>query len=217
VLVPNANAIIVHMMQNKKLLVGYKLFFALLGFSAIVTEIATIAARGRFNPVNFFSFFTIEANLLVVVVLLLSAIAVAMGKNGKLDALRGATVVYILIVGIGFSVLLAGIEDTTLTAVPWDNTVLHYIIPVAVLVDFVIDWPKRKLLFKASLPWLLFPILYVAYSLIRGALVGWYPYPFLDPDTKGYGAVAFTVLGLLALALGLTWVITKLSGKRKTV
>ena len=205
------------MMQNKKLLVGYKLFFALLGFSAIVTEIATIAARGRFNPANFFSFFTIETNLLVIVVLLLSAIAVAMGKNGKLDALRGATTVYILIVGIGFSVLLAGIEDTTLTAVPWDNTVLHYIIPVAVLVDFVIDRPKRKLLFKASLLWLLFPIIYVAYSLIRGALVGWYPYPFLDPGAKGYGAVAFTVLGLLVLALGLTWVITKLSGKRKTV
>jgi hypothetical protein len=172
--------------------------------------------RGRFNPVNFFSFFTIENNILVFVVLLLSAIAVAMGKNSKLDALRSATTVYILIVGIGFSVLLAGIEGITLTAVQWDNAVLHYIMPVALLVDFLLDRPKRKLLFKQSLVWLLFPIIYVAYSLTRGALVGWYPYPFLNPDTKGYGAVAFTVCGLLVLALGLSWIITKLSGKRKT-
>lgn len=204
------------MLQNKKLLIGYKLFFALLGFSAIVTEIATITERGRFNPANFFSFFTIESNILVFVVLLLSAVAVAMGKNGKLDTLRGATTVYILIVGIGFSFLLAGLEDVALTAVPWDNTVLHYIMPIAMLVDFLIDRPKRKLAFKQSLYWLLFPIAYVAYSLTRGALVGWYPYPFLNPDINGYGEIAFTASCLLVLGLALVWGVCKLSGKRKT-
>lgn len=44
------------MLQNKKFLISYKLFFALLGFSAIVTEIATAVERGTFNPANFFSF-----------------------------------------------------------------------------------------------------------------------------------------------------------------
>jgi len=204
------------MVQNKRFLIAYKLFFALLGFSAIVTEIATIVERGRFNPANFFSFFTIESNLLVFTTLLLSAIATAMSKNGRLDILRGAVTVYILIVGIGFSLLLAGLEDTALTAVPWDNTVLHYIIPIAALVDFMIDRPRHALSFKKSLTWLLFPIIYVVYSLTRGAVTGWYPYPFLDPATKGYGSVAATIVGLLALALGLTWVITKLSGARKT-
>lgn len=205
------------MIKNKNILIGYKLFFSLLGFSAVITEIATIVERGRFNPVNFFSFFTIETNTLVFVTLLLSAIAVAMGKNNKLDTLRSVVTVYALIVGIGFAVLLAGLEGVALTAVPWDNTVLHYIIPVAVLVDFLIDRPKRKVLFKQSLVWLLFPIVYVVYSLIRGSLVGWYPYPFLDPDTKGYEGMAFTVCGLLVLALGLSWIITRLSGKKNSV
>ncbi len=204
------------MKQNKKLLIGYKLFFGLLGFSAVVTEIATIMERGRFNPVNFFSYFTIETNILVFMTLLLSAVAIAMGKNSKLDILRSAVTVYALIVGIGFALLLAGIEGITLTAVPWDNTVLHYIMPVAMLIDLLVDRPKGKLLFKQSLVWLLFPIIYVAYSLTRGAFIGWYPYPFLNPDTKGYESVAFTVLCLLVLALGLTWAIVKLSGKRKT-
>ncbi len=203
------------MIKNKNILICYKLFFGLLGFGAVVTEIATIIERGHFNPINFFSYFTIETNILVFVTLLLSAVAVAMGKNSKLDVLRSAVTVYILIVGIGFSVLLAGIEGITLTAVPWDNTVLHYIIPIAMLLDFLIDRPKTKILFKQGLVWLLFPIIYVAYSLIRGALIGWYPYPFLNPETKGYGAVALTVVGLLLLTLALVWVITKLSGKRK--
>ena len=204
------------MFTNPKLLIGYKVFFSLLGFSAIITEIATISERGRFSPINFFSYFTIETNILVFVTLLLSAIAVAMGKNGKLDVLRSAVTVYMLIVGIGFSILLAGIEGIILTAVPWDNIVLHYIMPIAMLVDFLIDRPKRKISFNKSLVWLMFPVLYVTYSLIRGAVVGWYPYPFLNPDPEGYGAVTITVLGLLLLSLGITWVITKLSGTKQS-
>lgn len=203
------------MLQNKKLLVGYKLFFGLLGFSAIVTEIATIVERGVFDPANFFSYFTVESNILVFITLLLSAVAVALGKNGKLDSLRSAVTVYILIVGLGFSFLLSGLEGVALTAVPWDNTVLHYIMPLAVLVDFLIDRPKRKLVFKQSLYWLLFPIAYVAYSLARGALTGWYPYPFLNPDTSGYGAIALTASCLLVLGVGLVWGVCKLLGKRK--
>ncbi|EDK72307.1 conserved hypothetical protein [candidate division TM7 genomosp. GTL1] len=196
------------MFQNKNFFVIYKLSFGLLGFSAIVTEIVVLMERGVFNLANFLSYFTIESNTLVVVTLLLSAVAVR-GKSNKLDILRGAVTVYILIVGIGFSLLLAGIEGLVLTAVPWDNTVLHYIIPVAVLIDYLIDRPKRKLPFGKSLIWLLFPVIYVAYSLTRGALTGWYPYPFLNPDTKGYGAVAFTVTSLLLLGVVLTWLATR--------
>jgi hypothetical protein len=203
------------MINSKNILIGFKLFFGLLGFSAVVTEIATIAERGKFNPTNFFSFFTIETNILVFVTLLLSAIFVAMGKNSKLDTLRSATTVYILIVCIGFAILLAGLEGVALTAVPWDNIVLHYVMPVAMLADFLIDRPRRKLLFKQSLVWLLFPIAYLIYSLIRGSLIGWYPYPFLNPDTKGYEGIVFTACGLLILALVLSWIITKLSGKSK--
>ncbi len=198
-------------LQNRKLLIGYRLLFGLLGFSAVVTEIATIVERGRFNSTNFFSYFTVETNILVVVSLLLSAIAVAMNKNHKLDGFRSAVTVYILIVGIGFSTLLASIDDVALTAVPWDNTVLHYIMPVAVLVDFLLDRPKRARSFKQSLTWLLFPIMYVVYSLVRGKLIAWYPYPFLNPQANGYGRVVVTVSGLFGLTLALTWIITKLS------
>jgi len=199
-------------MHKKTALIFYKTFFALLGFSAIVTEIATIIERGRFDTVNFFSYFTIETNILVIATLLLSAFAVAAGKRHRFDMLRSAVTVYILVVGVGFSVLLAGVEGLILTAVPWDNTVLHYIIPVAVLVDFLLDRPKRALSFKKSLVWLVFPLTYVIYSLVRGAITGWYPYPFLDPTTKGYSAVGLTIACLLLLAVALIWAVGKLSG-----
>lgn len=201
------------MKQNKKFLVGYKLFFGLLGFSAIVTEVATIVERGTFNPVNFFSYFTIETNLLVAAILLLSAIATAWGKNARLDVLRSAVTAYILIVGLGFSLLLSGLENTQFTAVPWDNIVLHYIMPLAMLVDWLLDRPKRALSFVPSLKWLLFPVVYIGYSLVRGSITGWYPYPFLNPDLNGVGAVVVAITGMLVLSVALIWSLCRLSAK----
>lgn len=202
------------MVKNTRFLILYKVIFALLGLSAIITEIAITVERGSFNPVNFFSFFTIQTNSLVFVTLLVSAIAVAAGKNKKLDVLRSATTVYALIVGIGFSLLLSGLEGVQLTAVPWDNTVLHYIIPIAMLGDFLINRPTRHTPFKKGLVWLLFPVVYVAYSLIRGAITGWYPYPFLNPAVQSYAGTLVTILELLVLSVALIWLICKLSGKR---
>lgn len=134
---------------------------------------------------------------------LLSAVALAAGDRDRFTTLRAAATVYIFVVGIGFSLLLSNLQGVDLTAVPWDNTVLHYIVPVAMLVDYVLDRPRRRLSFRASLLWLLYPLAYAAYSLIRGAIVGWYPYGFLDPETNGAAAVAVTILGLIVLGVGL--------------
>src|SRR5690606_13147696 len=130
-----------------------------LGISALVTEIVTTIGWGTFDTTKFLSYFTVESNILVVITLILSAIALMRGENAKLDTLRAAVTVYILIVGIGFSLLLASgaLDSTLLTAVPWDNTALHYLIPVAVLVDYIIDPPSKRLSFKKSLTWLIFP------------------------------------------------------------
>ena len=203
------------MTKNKRFLISYKLLFALLGFSAVVTEVATIVERGVFNAANFFSFFTIEGNILLSLALILGAIAVASGKKSKkLDTFRGFTVTMMIIVGIGFAVLLSGLENVALTAVPWDNIVLHYIMPVVALIDFIVDPPKAKLAFKKGLLWLLFPLIYLFYSLIRGANVGWYPYPFLNPNVSSVSAIIVASLGILMLGIISVWLVTWLSRRK---
>lgn len=202
-------------MTKKHILVSYKTFFALLGFSAVITEIATIIERGRFIPANFFSFFTIESNIFAAAIFLLSAFVVAAGKQTRyLEMLRGAATLYMVTTGIVFAVLLAGIEGIVLTAVPWDNIVLHYIIPVAVFLDWIIDPPRKRIQLKNALLWMLFPLIYVTYSLVRGPLVNWYPYPFLDPAMNGYGGVAIVGVGIAATVLALIWLLTRLPLKR---
>ena len=67
------------MLTNKKFLIGYKLAIGQLGLSAIVTEIVVLINRGRFNPVNFFSYFTIESNILICVAFFLDVWMLAGG------------------------------------------------------------------------------------------------------------------------------------------
>ncbi len=203
--------------MQKNLLVGYRIFFALLGFSAIVTEIATISERGRFVPANFFSFFTIESNVIAVVVLIFSALALVRGKQGKRNSmLRGANTLNMIIVGIVFSLLLSGL-DAELTAVPWDNTVLHYIMPIVVALDWFLDIPKMRITFKQALVWMVLPVAFVIYSLIRGSIIDWYPYPFLNPSGHGYARVITTSIGLAILAIGLIWILTRFTKQPKQV
>ena len=202
-------------MKNKSLAIGYKLTFALLGFSAVITEIATLVERNHFNPFNFFSYFTIQSNIFAFVMLIVSALAVASNKRStKLNLLRGAATLYMVITGIVFAVLLAGVEGSILTAVPWDNLVLHYIMPVVLLVDWLVDKPSKAMTFKSSFVWLIYPLTYVIYSLVRGQLVNWYPYPFLDPKTKGFSGVFLTAVGIAALTMILMFVLTKLTRKK---
>lgn len=196
-------------MDRRNVLIGYRMFFALLALGAVVTELATLAERGKLVPANFFSFFTIESNLFAAFVLLLSGLALARNSQGKsLAMLRGAATLYIAITGIVFSVLLAGL-DVELTAVPLDNVILHYIIPIAVVTDWFMDLPGMRIALKSALVWLAFPLAYAGYSLVRGHSTTWYPYPFLNPGTRGYLGVATTCAAIVLLATMLTWLLTR--------
>ena len=194
------------------MLSGFRIVFALLGFGAIVTEIATLGERGIFMPAHFFSYFTIESNLIAVGCLLLSALTLASERrNDRVDLLRGSSTLNMIVVGIVFSLLLAG-RQGELTAVPWDNTVLHYIMPVYVAFDWFVDLPKVRISIRRALVWMTFPIAYVTYSLIRGYLIAWYPYPFLDPREHGYLGVAITSFMIALVGVALIWLLTRFTG-----
>ncbi|KFN04637.1 hypothetical protein D0U04_20350 [Bacillus clarus] len=201
-------------MKNAKMIAIYRLFLSLLAFSAIITQFITRAQVKPFNPINFFSFFTIESNILVAVILLLSSFGTAaFGRSEQFGVLRGAATVYILTTGLIYFLLLRGLEETLQTPIPWVNTVLHYIMPIAMILDWVINPPTKKITWKQATSWLVFPFLYVIYSLVRGPFVHWYPYPFLDPRIGGYGRVFLYSIGI-AVVIGFICVVVKMLGNR---
>lgn len=160
-----------------------------------------------FSASNFFSFFTIESNLFAAAVLLYGAARPANERaSSTYDLVRGAAVLYMTTTGVVYGVLLAGYAAELGTAVRWADNVVHRLMPVILVVDWLIDPPRTRLTMRRALVWLVYPLAYLAYSLVRGPIVDWYPYPFLDPDKAGgyVGVFAYSV-GITVFVLLVAW------------
>ncbi len=181
-----------------------RLAFAAAGVVAITYQLASSADRPGFDTGNFFSFFTIQSNILAAALLALTASVPRTERTALFDALRGAVTLYLAITGIVFALLLSGLQESLQTPLPWVDFILHKLIPIVVVADWLIDPPRHRLAFRVAALWLCFPAAWLVYTLIRGASVDWYPYPFVDVSTLGYPGVllrsAVLLVGMVAAA-----------------
>jgi hypothetical protein len=129
---------------------------ARLVFGLLAAVTLVIAAGKGGNLPNFFSYFTIESNILGAVVLVVGGLLDP--QSERWSCVRGACTLYLVITGIVYAALLAG-NDVALTTV-WINHVLHRVIPIVVAVDWVLFEPW---------PWLSYPL---AVALLAAA-VNW--------------------------------------------
>lgn len=184
---------------------------------AIIVQFRDRAERPTFNPINFFSFFTIESNLLLLVVFLAMGLSATRVASTAWASLRGAIAVYIATTGLVYATLLSGLEESLAMTLPWVNVVLHMVTPIAGIVDWLVDPPRERLKLGHVAAWLVFPVAYVAYSVIRGSRMGWYPYPFLNPgNPPAYGRVALYCVGI-ALTIGLIGLAVRTVGNRRAM
>ncbi|MFI1106230.1 Pr6Pr family membrane protein [Streptomyces melanogenes] len=176
------------MSLSTKLEGSAKIGLALLGLAALATSLnrATHTDEGA---ANWISYFTNLSNLLGAAVLLAGGLALLRGTRPVPDLLRGAATLYLVITGVVYWALLAGTIDAN--TIIWANNVVHGVTPAVFLADWLLRPPPRRIPWIQALRWLVFPLLYLAYSLLRGPHAGWYPYDFLDPrEPGGYAHVA---------------------------
>ena len=175
-----------------------RIALALLTLAAIGLQ-WTIHVGASHPSLNFFSYFTNLSNLFACGVLLFSAWPASSAHARARDVLRYLSAVNMAVVGIVFAILLRDVDLGDL--LPWINTVLHYLMPCAVVADWLLRGPSTRLDARHWALALVFPTAYLAYVLLRGTATGWYPYPFLNPaNVGGAGGVA-----LYAVAIALTF------------
>ena len=151
-----------------------------------------IALAGDFNyslgsnPLaiaNFFSYFTVQSAMLAVIMFVVGGIYALRDQLDPLwlDMARLLVTVWIVVSGIVFTVILV---EGNLRGVPvwspWSSQLLHFWIPAYAIVDWLIA-PARDVPWRTVGFVLLFPSVWVVYTMIRGSHVHWYPYFFLDP------------------------------------
>lgn len=189
--------------MSETLLRSMRLALASLLTVALVAQLAIGMSRAELSVANFFSFFTILSNVSAVVMLTMLAFRPERADEPWFAVFRGAVTVYMSVTGLVYATLLGptGI-DVGLTE-PWVNWSLHIVGPLALVVDWIVHRPGIALPDRSWLIWLGFPAVYLIYTLMRGAIIDWYPYPFLDPsETGGYGGVALWSGVVLVVILG---------------
>lgn len=199
-------------MSKRYILIVGQFFFGLLTLVAIGIQFFGVHLPHGFDPVNFFSYFTNLSNILASVVFIVGAVYLVQGRVPTTtdDLVRGGSVVAMAIVGIVYGILLRN-EDLG-TLLPWVNIVVHYVMPIVVVVDWFYASPSSRLSIRQLGYWLIYPLVYLIYTLVRGAIVGFYPYPFLNPAKAGGAGgvvlyclaifVAFLIIGWVLIALG---------------
>jgi hypothetical protein len=185
----------------------YAALAALLGLFALVLQfylmLGYAAANGQtplWGVLDFFSFFTVLTNTIAVVVLAASALSAANFLT-RPNA-QTAVAVYIVIVCVIYTLLLRNLWNPN-GAQRLADYLLHYAMPGLYVIYWRLFVPKDTLRFRVAILWLIYPAFYVVCMLWRGAVIGQYPYPFLDAGKLGYAHIALNVAGLGALFFGL--------------
>ena len=150
---------------------------------------------------RFFSYFTIESNLFVLVAATMLARRPAMDgwRVVRLDALLG-----IVITGLVYATILG--PKLHLTGGALVATIgLHYIAPAMTLLGWLLFGPRPRITWRTVAFAFAWPVLWLVYTFTQGTFTDWYPYPFLDVTVIGFGtalrhAVVVLVLGVVLAA-----------------
>jgi hypothetical protein len=191
--------------QFKPPLMLYRIFLAVLAITAWFALAAQlyIIIRYRNNSVaatvvQYFSYYTILTNLMIAWVT--TSLFIRREDTSKKQKMLTAILVYIMTVGLTYNVILRSLWKPEGLQLLADN-LLHTVIPVLYLVFWIAFVRKQSLQWKDIFSWLIYPLVYLIYILIRGAYYGVYPYPFIDAAQLGYAKVTVNALAVTAVIL----------------
>jgi hypothetical protein len=187
-------------------------WFAVIGQLVLILQNRVLTVPGTI--VQFFSYFTILTN--IIVALCYTFLLMDRGEEKQRfwasPKTQAGVAVYILVVGIVYNTVLRFLWAPTGMQKIIDE-LLHTAAPACFLLYWILFAPKDGLKWRFALDWMLFPLVYLVYVMIRGAITDMYPYPFLDAYNHGYPKVITSSLVILGLYLFLSLLIITIAKK----
>lgn len=152
---------------------------------------------------NFFAYLTIQSNLAFLVVSAIAGVVALRTEQDPFWVTTARTLVlsWTITAGLAFGLIVwqAGLRGIPIW-VPWSDVVLHFVLPAAAIVGWVIGPGRRRASWRTMFFVLLYPVIWGVFTMWRGTLIGWYPYYFLDPRQVS-GILEMVLSCLVALAI----------------
>jgi hypothetical protein len=178
-----------------------------------VFQIVDLQIGGSLVPSEYFVYFTVDTTMIAIVLLALTGVSMLTRERDGLLLTSAALAVVPLamVTGIVYNLTLRGRPTDVYLGMPWETEVLHVAMPLLITLDWfvlrIFDRGRPALPWRALLVALVFPVVWTIGTFLRGALTGWYPYPFLGPEagvaTNALYLGGITVFVLIVTALGI--------------
>jgi hypothetical protein len=166
----------------------------------VLVEADGTTASTPMRVLRFFSYFTIQSNLLAMVTA--ATLVARPDRDGRwwriarIAAAVGMTVTFfVYYIALRPILDLHGITKST-------DVAFHYVAPLMTVGGWLLFGPRPRIDPGSLVRHLVWPVGYLGYVLVFGAVTEWYPYPFIDADDLGYATALFHALLVIALLLG---------------
>lgn len=209
-------------MQNQSLKKGFfytAIIVGLFGLFGIVLQFILMLQTRQTSLVEaivrFFSYFTILTNCMVVLFFTGYLLPANKKWNSFVNKNEVATAISIYIITVGViyqTILRKPIPLEGLHRVVDD--ILHLYIPLLMFIYWIVFISSKTINVKTIPYWLIYPAAYLAYTLLRGFFVNFYPYPFVAVNQLGYGKVLFNSAMLVVFFLGLSYLFAAIANWR---
>ncbi len=146
--------------------------------------------------INWISHGTCLGNLFSVIIYAFAGYSIAKGKtfSEKYDFMRGAATLYLTTILFSYATFLMSRPYYQNGYFDWRDFTLHLANPFIMICWWLIFPPQKPVSAVKSLIWLIPGAAYLAYILIRGAIINWYPYTVLYPSPDQGWVSVFKVI-----------------------
>jgi hypothetical protein len=182
--------------------------------SSVIWQITDRLAHNLFRPAEYFSYFSIQGTLIAAVMLGYTGWLSWTGtpERKEVTIARVSATTYEIVIAVVYNALLRGTAgDVRDAGYAWPvipNEIMHVWAAVLILLDWLLIAGYPKLRLKASLWVALFPLAWLAFSVTRGIIDGWWAYWFLNPNEKaGVAGMLEYIGGITVLMIGLGWLL----------
>lgn len=179
---------------------------AVAGWFAVVTQFVLMINNATVptseSVVRFFSYFTILTNTLVSFYFTYRLLTKTPNPRGLFNApgTLTAVTVYITVVGLVYQVVLRhtwspeGMQKVV-------DELLHTLVPALVIVYWATRPQHAGFNWDSLRRFLIYPIAYLFFILIRGHFSDFYPYPFVEVNVLGWPQTLTNIASLVAVFL----------------
>jgi len=170
---------------------------------ALIYQIVDKIANNDLEPSTYYTLFTIESTMIAIVVVAIGGVLALRHPTDSVayTSVRVAVTSYAIMTAVVYNVLLRGIPAEGYVGPQWPGEIMHVWYPIYIALDWLFAPGRPRLGWRALGVVVSYPLLWLAFTLIRGSVDGWYPYPFLDPAT-GWGSVLLYIGVITGFVVG---------------